>query len=340
MNEKCSRHKYLFYEENKKMRVAVRYVAKEILNDYLQSDKSITQLKKMKMFKINCYEQSGDKRKEWKSENISYDLILENIENNNTFKFEEFKAVELKCRWLDGNIDISLPQFFIDPNGQTVKLNLNMPFGEKFPIHPTIDREGCMYNSFQNALAKRILYNHKKLVDESYDFLTSDWLYDLITLISNSVSLVDITLNQLYIKAEYDPLPNWKFDKERLGERHNRRLTDKIKWVSQITGNNLYDIEKELKSLKEIKDLRNHTQHFDPPCFGYSLEDVAKWLNMISDIGMLVHKIRKRLKSVTNIYIYEIILLPKVLINGNVLFDRNRVPQENTGYDSTRWKEY
>jgi hypothetical protein len=61
--------------------------------------------------------------------------------------------------------------------------------------------------------------------------LTTEWFLDLRTLVSDTVSLVEITLNQLYLKAEYDPLPGWKFDREKLGNRHGRRFKDKLAWV-------------------------------------------------------------------------------------------------------------
>ncbi len=79
-------------------------------------------------------------------------------------------------------------------------------------------------------------------------------------------------------------------------------------------------------------------QHFDPPCFGFSLEEAGSWLNRISDIGILLLKIRKRLGSDSNEKIFQIILLPQVKFQRIVLFNRKRAPLKNMGYSSTCWK--
>lgn len=330
-------HKYFSYEESKPGRVATRRVVTDILNSYLKSNLSKTKLKKMKKMRLNFSSKTGT-RQSWQSKDMSFSILEDYITKNNKFNFKDFDACEIKCPWLDGDVDISLPQHFVGSDGKSVKIKLNMPFGNSFPIEPILDREGILFNSFQNVLADRIISLHNKLIAESVNCLTQEWLYDLITLISNSISLVDITLNQLYIKAEYDPLPCWKFDKEKLGERHAVRLVDKFRWINKITGNPLDNIEKELESLKILKNIRNHTQHFDPPCFGFALEDVKEWLNMINDVGSLLLKIRKKIGSEANEKIYEIILLPRVKFKGVVLFDRKRLPLDNMGYASTCWK--
>jgi hypothetical protein len=156
-------------------------------------------------------------------------------------------------------------------------------------------------------------------------------------MISNCISLVDITLNQFYIKAEYDPLPGWQFDKKLVGERVNRRLTDKLHWIKQIAGVSPDDIGDELQALNVLKALRNHTQHFDPPCFGFTLEEAVIWLNLIPMIGSLLFKIRNLIGTDFNGQIVEMMLLPKVEFHGSVLFDRKRLPHDQTGYVTTRW---
>lgn len=214
-----------------------------------------------------------------------------------------------------------------------------MPYGENFPIKPLLDREGVMYNSFHASIAKRIIKLHNDLVSKSNKISDSDWMFDLISLISSTISMLDITLNQLFIKAEYDPLPGWEFEKSVVGKRQGRRIIDKLKWVHQITGKPLDNINKERKSLLELKAVRNHTQHFDPPWFGYTIEDVSKWLNLIRDIGLLVLKIRNKIGSEGNERLYEIIALPTVKYNGYVLFDRKRPKNNRVGYVTTTWSE-
>ncbi len=189
-------HKYFVYEKPHRSQLEVKLVIQDILNTYIGSNKSNTQLKKMKLFRLNCYDPSGRKA-DWQSNDLSYELVEEYILKNNQFDYKFFNAYEIKCDWLDGNIHISLPQHFVDQNGDTVKSALTMNFGNSFPIKPTIDREGVLYNSFQNTIADKIIKLHHKLIIDSDRSLETDWLFDLISLITYSISIIDITLNKL-----------------------------------------------------------------------------------------------------------------------------------------------
>jgi hypothetical protein len=81
------------------------------------------------------------------------------------------------------------------------------------------------------------------------------------------------------------------FTLDTLGERHSVRLLDKLKRVKIITGKDL-NIEKEKEALIKIKDIRNHLNHFDPPTFVATLNEISQWLNDIFDIVKIVIKIR------------------------------------------------
>jgi hypothetical protein len=201
-----------------------------------------------------------------------------------------------------------------------------------------LDSEGIIYNSFQSSLTGRIAQLHNRLVQDSGNFQSGDWLYNLITLFSNAVSLVDITLNQFHIKAEYDPLPTWSFNLAVVGSRVNRRMNDKFSWIKQITGKPLDNVEQEMKAFKILKELRNHTQHFDPPCFGFSLEESSSWLNLVSKVAILLLKIRKKISSKPNKGLMQLALLPDVVFHGITTFDRARIVSKGLGYESTRWK--
>lgn len=331
-------HNFYEYEPNKPGRVIVREMAQRICNAYLNSNHSISKLKKIKRVTVNCLDPSSGRT--WVSNEISYDLIHDYLQGNDKFNHSDFNLFELKCNWLDSAVEMSLPQHVVGSDLKAVAFRLPLPFGKNFPLIPALDREGVLYNSFQNSLAKRIIALHHRLIENSNEFQTYDWLYDLINLISNCVSLVDITMNQFYIKAEFDPMPNWNFDKSIVGDRTNRRIKDKLHWVKQITGFPLDNIAAEMTSLIILKNVRNHSQHFDPPCFGFSLEDAAKWLNMVGDIGSLLSKIRDKIRSQINEQIIEMILLPKVLFRGQVTFNRDRIPQSDSGYITTCWKNH
>ena len=326
----------MVYEQPKKGQLVTRNLAQELCNLYFGLDTSITKLKKNHARSIGCKDHSSGNT--WTSKPISYDIILKFMEHNRRFDATAFNLFEIKCEWLDGDTNIALPQQIVGSNNDTVKFHLPLPLGPTFPLQPMLDSEGVLYNSFQNSLIGRITQLHSRIVQTSENFQTGDWLYDLVTLISNSVSLVDITLNQFHIKAEYAPLPAWSFDPSVVGTRINRRMDDKFNWVKQITGKPLDNVEVEMKAFKTLKELRNHTQHFDPPCFGFSLIQAVEWLNLVPKVALLLIKIRKKISSKLNEGLVQLAMLPGVEFRGITTFDRARVASTGLGYESTIWK--
>jgi len=97
-------------------------------------------------------------------------------------------------------------------------------YGKNYPIVPKLKSEGHSFTTLQPQLLNRIMQLRNEVVNKSSLALEDGWFFDLRTLLNDSVSIVEITLNQFYIKAEYDPLPSWNFDSQRLGERHVRSL--------------------------------------------------------------------------------------------------------------------
>jgi len=163
----------------------------------------------------------------------------------------------------------------------------------------------------QNEVVKSwhylIDYCEGSLVEESA------WLSTLVTYLNSCISLVEITLNQLYYKAKYDSQNmNWIFDEERLGTTIYKRMSDKFKWIGRITNKPLDNAELEIKNFKKLKALRNHLNHFDPPAFAYTIEDIADWLSAVSDIGKLLIKVRMKLHVDLSDRLVEMALLPKV----------------------------
>jgi len=167
-----------------------------------------------------------------------------------------------------------------------------------------------------------------------------EWVFDLRTLISDVISLVEITLHQIYTKAEYDPLPGWKFDKTKLGEKHGRRITDKLKWIGQITGKPLDDARDEVISLNNLRCIRNHMMHFDPPCLVVPLEEVGVWLNQVLDIAFLLQKIRSKLGVSISSELANFMLQKDVVFTPEPSFQA-RLPIDSikTGYLSSYWSE-
>jgi hypothetical protein len=237
---------------------------------------------------------SAPKGKVQTSKEINYLVLVRHLRTNGRFEPQFFNLPDMECFWLDVSFPIKMNFHTHDETG-TLTMNQQIPlqqYGKGFPINPSLQREGHLYGSFQPHLIRRIISLRTRLVENSHLAIEDDWIFDLRSLISDTVSLVDIALNQLHIKAEYDPLPSWTFDKSKLGDRHGRRMNDKLKWVHLICGK-AANIQAEEGSLKTLREVRNHLMHFDPPCLVITIEEAAEWLNKIIDVGKILVKMRK-----------------------------------------------
>ena len=136
------------------------------------------------------------------------------------------------------------------------------------------------------------------------------WFHDLRILINDCITVVDITLHQLYYKAEYNPKQGWRFDREALKKRDGMRMMDMFEWIGKITGQGLDNATAEKEHFRVLKDIRNHLNHFDPPCFAFTIEDVVGWLNRVPHIGRLLWKMRMEMDEPPTNGIVEIITLP------------------------------
>jgi hypothetical protein len=277
------------------------------------------------------------------SAQINYLRIAEYIRSNGRFNPSVFNLPDLECYWLDKSVDVSINFHKFDAgSNQALTIADGTPaqqFGEKYPIKPKMDREGHFFTTFQPQLISRIIQNRTTLIENSDTALHYNWVLDLRALINDSISLLEITLNQIYIKAQFDPLPQWSFDKNIVGEKHGRRLIDKLKWVRQISGNNL-NIETEKNSLDSLRELRNHFNHFDPPSLVVTLEEATTWLNQIIDIGFILIKIRKTMNLPLSTLLINYILQKEAIFNPEPAFiDRLPLDSRQSGYLSSTWTE-
>ena len=308
-------------------------ISQEILNLLSNNNYSKNKWRSLKTFSI-----------QWKTNdnaintNISFYKLTELLKSNRKYNNSIFNLPPLPLSWLDKTVEIGIP-FYAPCNEEESSLtfSLDSSLGNVYPVKPKIDREGFASGSLQISLEKMLLSYRNELVNTSKEMFTphdSYWLGKLMNFLNVSVSVVDITLTQLYYKAKYDSkLFNWKFDELKLGSTISRRITDKIKWIHSITGNHIEDISNELQTFTIIKKVRNHLNHFDPPVFAYTIEDVSTWLNSSYHIAMLLLKIRKSINSHISKILIEILLQPTVRF---VPKDpgKPRYPQKNTGYKS------
>jgi len=199
---------------------------------------------------------------------------------------------------------------------------------------PTLDREGSAYTSFQGSLVTRITRLRDGLVLRSGAPQAEEWFDDFRTLVSDSVAFIENTLHQVYFKAKYDPLPGWRFDPNVLGLRHGRRVADKLKWIQQITGVSLHARD-EVAAFVLIKDIRNHLQHFDPPSFACTWEEMAEWLNAVLQVGRLAWMMRKCVGALPSVPLIEFLLQRRVAFTPRDPTRRRLKRPEHVGYAST-----
>jgi len=309
----------------------LRDVALALMNYYNNESHSRTKWVKMQA-RIIVY---AGKTKQ--SAPITLRLLERNLEHG-SFDHGAFKLFAPTCAWLDFDTSLAPAFHYVDTEGNAVSMRVQTTLGERFPLVPHLDREGVIYPSFQQPIIGRIVKLRRMLVESSSEYHTYDWLMGLRELVAECVSLIDITLHQLYFKAEYDPLPTWKFDRSKLGARQGRRLVDKLRWVRQITNQPFHLSEVERQDFLEIKALRNHFSHFDPPCFCFTIEDAARWLNQVRSTAMINWRIRQAVASPLSGSLVEFLLAEDVRFVPQT--NERRLPQpDNIGYGSVRWKD-
>lgn len=276
---------------------------------------------------------------------VSFDDLVDHVRATRSFKASEFGLPSPESDWLDYSVEIAKPDAPIATEDYSAfaKFALALPFGERFPLHPTIDREGAAYATFQLPIQQNICALHRRLVDASHHATRlgqGDWRNDLRMLVNESISLIDITLHQLYFMAQYRGREKgWNFDSNDLGPRHGQRLKEKLGWINKITRRPLDNAGVELEAFHRLRVVRNHFNHFDPPCVAYTVEDIVAWLNDIPAIGRLAWKIREKADTQLSAHLIEIIALPRAEFVPRRA-DVPRVPQPNdVGYASVVWPE-
>lgn len=334
-------HKYIIYDEKPPIGF-ISQAAELVTKSYFDLVKPQPMKKWRKdrtLYQIHWTREKDGAR--MTSANLNYLIIAEELRTNGKFDNGKFNIQPLGCLWLDTSLDMSQNFHFFDA-GSTEALLIHdgttkQQYGDNYPINPKLDREGHIFTTFQPALIKRIIKQRKSLIENSDTALFSDWILDLRSLINDSVSLVDINLNQLYNKAQYAPEPGWTFDQEKLGDKNNRRIKDKLKWVRQITGKS-FDIEKEFVHFDNLRKLRNHLNHFDPPTLVVSIEEATQWLNDVLYVGQILIKMRHAINAPSSLLIIELICQKLAKFNPEPAF-ANRLPINGYGYKTSTWPD-
>lgn len=309
-------HRFLAFIDNPD-RDLIRDLSLQLANYYAKTKLSRNQWAKQK--KVSCRWEMRDKDKDGRivatertSQPFHVEDFIKDLRANAVFEPQKYDLPNPMSRWLDSSFTAWMNFYSRSNTGNhSLAFRSHLKLGPGFPLKPTIDREGAMYTSFQQILIDRIATLRRWLVENSHLMHTDEWFQNFRTLICEVVSLVDNTLHQLYFKAQYEPLPGWKFDPNTLGERHGRRLMDKLAWVYQITGVAL-NFPPGKKALGIIKDVRNHLQHFDPPCLAWTCEEMADWLNQIRLVMQYVWHIRQCASAMPSLPLISLLLQREV----------------------------
>ncbi len=318
-------HRFLEYEKLNVRTEDARKLAAYILNRYSNRSQSVKQYKG-KLIKFSAKNNSTKGQ-------VKFDDIVCHIIETGSFDHQKFNFTPLSSSLLDS----TAVQHTIPAVGVSFRLPTDYP---NFPLTPTLESEGMVFTSFQTPIQQNILRLHRILVEDSDRIVNErvlEWVNDMRMLLNDCISLVDITLHQVYFAAEYNLRPEWKFDASKLGSRTGVRITDKLRWIGQITGKPLDNAVSELKSFNVLRGVRNHLNHFDPPCVAISVDDAADWLNRISSIGFLLWKIRSKLDAQLTRELIEMALGPKVKVVPQIQSSARLPQRDGAGYSSSVW---
>ncbi|SFG61306.1 hypothetical protein [Pontibacter chinhatensis] len=277
------------------------------------------------------------------SEPINYQIILNNIKNNNIFLPHLLRLPTLTEEFIDISTNYGLASHPIthnlEPQIKFVAWNRDGFLGENFPIKPILAREGFCIESFLDILIARVISKRDTLVNSSNKFYSFNWFFTLRDIVNDCISSIEIALHLMYNKAKFHPKPDWLFDEAKLGSKYGRRFKDKLKWVSHISGSS-FNIESLKPSVFLLKEIRNHLNHFDPPSFCLTAEESPKILNAVLDISKIHIEMRNSLNLSISNNLINLYLQKPVLFNPELAYAR-RAPfnEKEEGYNSCRWPE-
>jgi hypothetical protein len=339
LDDQASRqHRFIRYRDEQLLAAEASRIAAYILNRWLKHEWSVTKYRKLGRLDFQ-YTTESDSREV----KLRFDDLVDHIQVNRSLKPDALGLPYVECEWLDSRVSLAKPDAPIATVdfSEFLKFSLRLPFGSKFPLEPCIDREGAMFASFQTPIQENIVALHRRLVSDSHltTSLSNLWRNDLRMLANEAISLIDITLHQLYFMAEYRAQEQgWNVDPEKLGPRHGQRLRNKLAWVKKITGRDL-DANVELPAFHRLRTVRNHFNHFDPPCVAYTVEDVVGWLNDVPQIGRLAWRIRQKADAQLSIGLIEMIALPRVEFVPRVPGLPRVAQAKDVGYGSVAWPD-
>jgi len=338
------KHSFLYFKDAID-KERLNYISLIICQRFLGNEyKNIKKLKcDLRTAQVNWTQVKNNKNIQEKipqtSKPINYKIIQRHLIRNKSYNHKELNLPELISFWMDRSINAAMNFYCKNETGEVTLIDglLKQQYGNAFPLNPKLNQEGFLITSFLELITKRISYGRVFLVKNSHLFFTSDWLFTLKNILNDTISLVDISLNQLHLKASYDKKSEWQFNIDDIRKRNGVRLIDKLKWVKIITGNDL-NIEKEKLSLNKLKEIRNHLNHFDPPSFVATINEISDWLNEIFKVVKIVMTIRFCARETINNDLIELYLQPDIYFKPYASRS-SEINNKDFGYNSVRYFE-
>lgn len=336
-------------------------LAKIIVEQYTNKQQGLKKWRQMRPFVIEWTEnvkKQGPQARQ--SVPLNFDALVNHLIAHRGIDYQRLglgRPEQSQANWMDTDITTWGHYAPTSNNGtpNTLTMQLQMALGPEFPVSPAIDREGFATTSLQLHLQRGLLRSRERLLQEASSFVPQSFdrakgehaqlivggnppLAALMEFFNLCVSIVDITLMQAYYAGFYaSASTGLTFRESVMGAATGRRVSDKVKWVRALSGNDLNAFS-EIKVFNELKAVRNHLAHFDPPCFSATIDDVASWLSKVPDLAWLLIKIRRCLKVPISGPIIKMALCPLVTF---IPRDPKHVrhPQRNdAGYLSSTWQ--
>jgi len=312
---------------------------------------------KLKPFTIDWKDRQG---RHQQSSSLRFDWLVDHLRKHRKLRHDDLglpTPERTRRNWMDAD-ETYWGHYAPTSNGgtpNTATRTLKMALGQHFPVAPGIDREGFATSSPQLHLQRGLLLARARVLQEApllvpqridreknehvqFRFGGNPPLAALMEFFNLCVSIVDITLIQAYYAGYYAPEESGlTFSEHAMGPATGRRVWDKLKWVRLLSGNDL-NAPKEMKAFKQLKGIRNHLAHFDPPCFSVTVEDLAGWLSKVPDLAWLLIKIRQCLGLPVSGHIIQMALCPSIVAVPRDPKTTRHPQRSDVGYLSSTWQ--
>jgi hypothetical protein len=335
-----------------------RELVKILLNQYTNTTLPIKKWRRLPAFVVNWLENGKAPRQ---SVQLRFDWLVDHLIKNRKLQHQQLglgPPEKVRANWMDSDVTFWGHYAPTSNDGTPNTLTIVLPtrFGPEFPVSLVLEREGFATTSPQLHLQRglllaraRILQEAPLLVPQKYDPSKGEHaqmrmggnppLAALMEFFNLWVTVVDITLTQAYYAGFYLPSEETglNFRPTLMGPVTGRRVSDKLKWVHALSGKHL-DANAELKTFIELKGVRNHLAHFDPPCFSVTIDDIAGWLSKVPDLAWLLIKIRSCLNLPISGHIIQMAMAPPVIAVPRDPNHERHPQREDVGYASSTWR--